>query len=310
MTRSTAGVGVRMARPFVLIALLCAAGCGSHRVPPTATTPPAGGPAAAGERSSPPAPPPPPARPASPRTIEASDPQLAEALLRATVFPSAAAHRQVALEYRRVGVFDKAFDHFADALALEPSDAISHEGIARIWRDWGAPNLGLGAAYRAVHFAPRSASAANTLGTLMQALGHLPEAESWYDRALVLEPKAWYALNNICYVQILRRQPTALGICQSAAAAAGPGVATARNNLALALAATGDMPAAKRWFRRAGEPAVAAYNYGIALMAIRDYSGAADAFTEALDADPGSTLTAARVRQARDADQQEREQAR
>jgi tetratricopeptide (TPR) repeat protein len=210
----------------------------------------------------------------------------------------------VAVEYRRVGVLDKAFDHFAAAVDLDPADAASHEGMARIWRDWGAPQLGLGSAYRAVHFAPRSAGAANTLGTVLQALGHLPEApeaESWYGRALLLEPRAWYALNNICYVRIMRRQPSALSVCEEAAAAAGPATAVAKNNLALAFAASGDMAGAQQWFRRANTPSVAAYNYGITLMATRDYAGAAVAFADALDADPTSTLAAQRARQARQA---------
>jgi tetratricopeptide (TPR) repeat protein len=285
-----------------VLAVLCAAGCASHRAARAAAPPPPAGEPVAAARpdataqagaAEPSAPP----RAAS-GTIEAADQRLAEALLRATALPSVTTHREAAIEYRRVGIMDKAFDHFAAAVALDQGDASSHEGMARIWRDWGTPQLGLGSAYRAVHFAPGSAAAANTLGTLLQALGHLPEAETWYGRALSLEPGAWFALNNICYVRIMRRQPTALEICEKAAAAS-PNTATAKNNLALALAASGDMVGAKQWFRRAGTPAVAAYNYGIALMATRDYAGAAVAFADALDADPTSTLAAQRARQAR-----------
>lgn len=239
-----------------------------------------------------------PRRPLSP-TMETSDAPLAAALLRAAVASSGAAYREVALEYRRLAVFDKAHDYFERAIALDPADAVSHEGTARIWRDWGTPQFGLPPAYRAVYFAPKSAAAANTLGTVLQALGRLPEAEGWYGRALALAPDAWYALNNICYVQIMRRQASAIGSCSRAVAAAGPGVSTAKNNLALAHAAAGDMPAARQWFRRAGEPAIAHYNYGIALMATREYSDAAAAFADSLNADPTSTLAAARARQAR-----------
>jgi tetratricopeptide (TPR) repeat protein len=241
----------------------------------------------------------PPRRPLSP-TVETSDSRLAAALLRATAVPSAAAHRDVALEYRRLGVFDRAHDYFERAIALDPADAVSHEGVARIWRDWGTPQFGLPPAYRAVYFAPRSAAAANTLGSVLQALGRLPEAEGWYVRALALAPDAWYALNNICYVQIMRRQPSAIESCRRAVAAAGPDVTMPKNNLALAHAAAGDMPSARQWFRRASDhPATAHYNYGITLMATREYTAAAAAFADSLNADPTSTLAAARARQAR-----------
>ena len=239
-----------------------------------------------------------PRRPLSP-TLEASDPLLAAAILRATVAPSAAAYREVALQYRRLAVFDQAHDAFERAIALDPADAVSHEGVARIWRDWGTPQFGLPPAYRAVYHAPRSAAAANTLGTVLQALGRLPEAEGLYVRALALAPDAWYALNNICYVQIMSRQALAIESCRRAVAAAGPGISTPTNNLALAHAAAGDMPGARQWFKRAGEPATAHYNYGIALMATREYSGAAAAFADSLNADPTSTLAAARAHQAR-----------
>ena len=43
----------------------------------------------------------------------------------------------------------------------------------RVWRDWGLPALALGDAHRAIYYAPQSASARNTYGTVMQALGQL-----------------------------------------------------------------------------------------------------------------------------------------
>jgi tetratricopeptide (TPR) repeat protein len=239
-----------------------------------------------------------PVRPPS-ETLERSNTRLAAALLRVQVAPSAAAHRDLAREYRLAGVLDKAHESFERAIRMQPDDAASHEALARIWRDWGTPQLGLGAAYRAVHFAPKSAGPANTLGTVLQSLGNLVEAERWYRRALALSPDAWYALNNICYVQIMRREPTAIDVCRRAVAAAGPDVPTAKNNLALAHAAGGDLPGARQWFRRANDPATAHYNYGITLMATRDYAQAAVAFADALDADPTSSLAAARAHQAR-----------
>jgi hypothetical protein len=83
-------------------------------------------------------------------TLEASDPGLSKALTRLRLLPSAEAHRAVALEYRRLKVDDTAFDHLKAALRLDPADANAYDELARIWRDWGFPHLGLPDSARAV----------------------------------------------------------------------------------------------------------------------------------------------------------------
>ncbi len=233
------------------------------------------------------------------QTVESTDSQLSAALLHAAIAPSAAAYRQVAYEYRRVGVLDQAHEYFTRAVKADPADAASHEGLARIWRDWGTPHLGLGDAYRAVHYAPDSPSAANTLGTVLQALGYTAEAKEWYGRALAMDPQAWYALNNLCYAAIMTRE-LAIDMCRAAVAAA-PDAKAPRHNLALAHAAAGDLEGAKKWFRRAGDTAEAHYNYGITLMGRREFAAAADAFRQALQLDPRHAEAAMRVRQAQQA---------
>ena len=233
------------------------------------------------------------------QTVESTDPLLAAALLEAAATPGPAAFRRVAREYRRVGILDQAHEYFTRAVHLDPADAASHEGLARIWRDWGTPHLGLGDAYRAVHYAPDSPSAANTLGTLLQALGYASEAKEWYGRALALDPQAWYALNNLCYAAIMTRE-VAIDMCRAAVTAA-PDARAPRNNLALAHAAAGDLDGAKRWFRRAGDTAEAHYNYGVTLMGRREYAEAAAEFRKALQLDPLHAQAVVRVRQAEQA---------
>jgi tetratricopeptide (TPR) repeat protein len=231
-------------------------------------------------------------------TLESSDERLKAALALLAVMPTAEVHSQVAMEYRRLRVLDHAQEHFAAAVKLNPKDAVSRDGMARIWRDWGFPNLALPEAQRAVADAPRSATAANTLGTILQALGKFDDAKRWYWRAVTLDANAWYALNNLCYAEIMTRQPYAIAMCERAVAAA-PDSVTARNNMALAHAASGDLDGAKTWFRRATDTATADYNYGIVMMSERKYRDAQEAFRSALLADPDSTLAAARARQAR-----------
>jgi tetratricopeptide (TPR) repeat protein len=270
----------------LLVAVTLVSACGSHRIAAAAPDGPK-----------------PSARPPAPQTmaltLESQDQRLAAALLAVAIAPRADTYRHAAREYRRLGVLDKAHEYFSLAVAMDATDAASYDGLARIWRDWGTAPLGLADAYRAVYYAPQSAAAANTLGTLLQAIGDMEAAKLWYARAVHLDPSAWYALNNLCYAAILTRE-SAVNFCQAAVDAA-PGVKArmAQNNLALAHAAAGDMSGAKTWFRRASEPATASYNYGITLMATRAYVEAAAAFDEALTADPQFALAAMRARQAR-----------
>ena len=270
-------------RLWLITALVCT-GCGLHGTPTYSPTP-AVRPKTAVNRTLAP-------------TLESTDPNLQAALLALAAVPGAEAHRRVAIDYRRLGVQDAAYEHFAAAAKLEPGDAFSHDALARIWRDWGMPGNGLDDARRAVAAAPKSAAAANTLGTIFQALGEFDEAKRWYGRAAALDPDAWYAVSNLCYAQILTREPYAILTCQRAVEHA-PDASIAQNNLALAHAASGELREAKQWFRRAGDQARADYNYGIVMMSEHAYREAETAFHDALLADPQFTLAASRARQAR-----------
>jgi len=267
-----------------VLAALAASGCASHRlrsVQPGLVD-------AARQRTT----------PALATMLESTDSPLKAALARLATDPSAQAHRAVADAYMRLGVLDLAHEHYSAAVKLDPSDAASYDARARIWRDWGMPGFGLADAYRAVHFAPESPEAANTLGTVLQAIGQRDAASQWYARALGFDSHAWYAVNNLCYLDVLMRRSTAVVLCQQAVAAAAGDARTARNNLALAYAAAGDFVSARQWFQRANDPATAAYNYGIVMMALREYGTAASAFQTALTTNPGFDLAATRERQA------------
>ena len=267
---------------WLVMLSLASTGCGLHR---------AGGKAPEATRTSKPA------QNLAP-TLESTNPKLRAALLLLVASPTAASHRQVAIEYRRLGVLDAAHEHFTMAAKLQPSDAVSYDALARLWRDWGMPKLALPDARRAVAYAPKSAAAANTLGTVFQALGELNEAKRWYNRSAALDPKAWYAVNNLCYAEILSREPYAILTCRRAVESA-PDAATARNNLALAHAAAGQLQEARQWFRHASDKATADYNYGIVMMSAHAYRDAEAAFQSALMTDPQFTLAASRARQAR-----------
>lgn len=241
-----------------------------------------------------------PSRQQNAATLERTDPALVAARLRLETAPTAENHRLVAASYVRLGVFDAAYDHFTAALRLDPRDSASLDGLARIWRDWGFPNQGLGPAYRAIAFAPNAPAPRNTLGTLLVGLGQPAAARMAFERALGLDPGAPYVLNNLCYATVLEGDGArAIARCR-AAVDADPAQTTARNNLALAYATAGDFAAASREFRETGDAVAERYNMGVALFATRHYQEAADAFGEAAALRPSLTIARQRARQARE----------
>src|SRR5688500_4537242 len=131
-----------MRHSWLLVAAMLVSACGSHRI--AAALPDA--PKASGESR--------PAKavpvPVMAMTLESQDQRLAAALLAVDIAPGAETYRQLGHEYRRVGILDKAHENFSNAVKLDPTDATSHDALARIWRDWGTAPLGLGDAYRAV----------------------------------------------------------------------------------------------------------------------------------------------------------------
>ena len=130
-------------------------------------------------------------------TIEQRDPELRDALADLLKGPSVARHLKVAEEYARVGVSDQAYDQYTAALALEPRNAAAYEGRARLLRDVGLSGLALSDAHWARFLAPRSASARNTLGTILERQGHCADALAQYREAVRLQPEASWAKQNV-----------------------------------------------------------------------------------------------------------------
>ena len=207
--------------------------------------------------------------------------------------------RRVANEYARLGVYDQAESYLSRALKLDPRDAASWEARAQAWRDMSLPERALPDAQRAIFYAPRSASARNTLGTILFALNQPAEAAQAFNQAIAIDPGATWARNNLCYITLLAGD--AKGAIEQCAAAVStdPKLVVARNNLALVYAADGRLDDARREFMAAGSPAEGHYNFGIVLMARRDYAQALAEFEAAGHADPKFDAAFARAREAR-----------
>ncbi|MEO5897253.1 MAG: hypothetical protein ABIS06_16300 [Vicinamibacterales bacterium] len=203
--------------------------------------------------------------------------------------PSARSQLQVAREYARLGILDMAQSWTGRALRREPRFAEGHEFMARIWRDWRMPDVGLSSAHLAVQYDSRSASAQNTLGTLLDALGRIDEARTAYSVALLLDPRAEWALNNLCYLEMRAgRFDDARRNCEAALIVA-PALLVAHNNLALTYAAAGQIATASEAFLAAGDQAAGYYNIGIVHLSYRRYADAALAFEQAIKVRPAFT---------------------
>lgn len=230
--------------------------------------------------------------------VETWDPVLAAALAVLEAEPTAANHRQVASAYLSFGVTDIAHRHLSAAIALDPSDAVAYEARARIWRDWGFARLGIGDAHRAVYYAPQSAEAENTLGTLLQALGEPADARHAYERALTLDNRAAYVASNLCYLLLAQGEMAGAEAACRRAVAADPASTTAHNNLGLVYATAGRMDDAEAAFLEGGGQAWASFNLGLVYLATGDVARARDRFAEALRHDPRLDASRVRLRQA------------
>ena len=238
-------------------------------------------------------------RPGYTPTVEAGDATLTAALLSLRVRPSAGAHRLVARQYLRLGITDVAHEHFTAAVRLDSKDAVSWDGLARIWRDWGFPRLALPDASRAVYYAPQSPVVHNTLGTVLQALGRRVEARAEYERALQADATAAYALTNLCYGWVLEGEAAKGAEACRQALRVNPSLEAARNNLAVAYTANGELSAALDVLAGSGNTARAAYNAGVLHLARRQYQEALKAFDKALTLRPPFAAAELMARQAR-----------
>jgi len=232
------------------------------------------------------------------KTAETENGTLASALQDLRIGPTPARHLAVAEGYRRLGILDQALDHYQAARRMNPSSAAAYDGMARVWRDWHLPEFGLGDSHRAIYFAPRSPEALNTLGTILQALGKVQEAEAVFAKAVAIEPAAGYAFNNLCYAAILASDPEAVATCRRALAAS-PGLRATSNNLALALGLTGELGLAQEAFAQTGTAADTAYNMGMVYFARREFTEADKAFRQATMLNPRARAAWQRLEQVR-----------
>lgn len=152
-------------------------------------------------------------------TLEVTSGALQRALAALEAQPTSDRVLDVATAYLREGVSDRAYDHLAAGLRHDKTNAALHDALARIWRDWGFPARALSYAHAAVYYAPRSAEARNTLGTVLWALGQRDEAGKAFGASTELDPEGAYGWQNRCAVALADgRTAAAIDWCRRATA--------------------------------------------------------------------------------------------
>ena len=134
-------------------------------------------------------------------TLEATSPRLREQLAALGATPSVDGYLAVASTYLGHGVDDRAFDYLMSGLVRYPRASALHDAVARMWRDWNLPDRALRHAYLAVRYAPASAPAHNTLGTVLWALSAREAAARAFADAVALDADAAYAAENVCHAE-------------------------------------------------------------------------------------------------------------
>ena len=181
-------------------------------------------------------------KPASCRPSNRSDPVLAAALLPLAVHETADESSLVAAAYRNAGVLDYAYRHYQRALEAR---AVRQRCTTRAWRGCGGtgacPTWRWATRYRAIHCQPKSASAHNTLGTVLQSLGQHAKREARLRASAARSTRsAAFALNNLCYLALPEGNGAAAQQACERALALDPTTASRRGtNLALAYAHAG-----------------------------------------------------------------------
>ena len=152
-------------------------------------------------------------------SLETSDAALRSALARVAIAPTVEHHLDVSRAYRVRGIMDHALDYLNRSLAVNGPTAVVYDERARLWRDWGYPAQGLADAHRAVYLAPESPAFRNTLGTVLYRVGQAHNAVKQFEEVVRLEPDAWYALANLCFVHSVQgRTREAIPLCRRATA--------------------------------------------------------------------------------------------
>ena len=176
----------------------------------------------------------------------------------------------LAARYEQLGSPDLAVEHYRLAAARFPDSVEVHVALARGLRSMGLKDLAVKTLSEFIGRNPKaSADAHSWLGIMEDERGNFQRGEQAHRAALVLEPKRDGLYNNLGYNLLLQGRTQDAATEFRAALKLDPHSEIARNNLALALAASPKEALAE--LQAHSDPAAAHNNLAVLLIEQRRY---------------------------------------
>jgi Tfp pilus assembly protein PilF len=158
-------------------------------------------------------------------------------------------HFGLALQYQRLGQFDRALAQYRILLARHDDSAEIHDNLGLLYADHGDAANAMAEFRRALDIDPGSVKAHNNLGVTLMRAGRLTDAAAEFHSALAPDPDSVEPLVNLALVQkAAGRLPEARELLERAVRL-DPRSAGAHYNLAVVADETGDSSLAIEHYR-------------------------------------------------------------
>jgi tetratricopeptide (TPR) repeat protein len=155
-----------------------------------------------------------------------------------------------AVSARAAGLVDEAFASERAALAIDPSNALAHNGLGLLYVDVGRHAEARQSFTQATILDPTNAAYQVHLGHAARELGDLQAAEASYLRALAIDPRTPDALNGLGVVLVQTRRADQAVSRLEEAVALEPAFVEAQLNLGIARQEIGDRAGARAAYER------------------------------------------------------------
>ncbi len=194
--------------------------------------------------------------------------------------------RSIGLTLMRGGEPRRALPYLERLARFEPEKAAPLCYLARAYMDLAMWEQARGSIDRALVIEPRSATAQDLLGMLLDTRGDHDGAIDAHRRAIAFDPRNATFRNNLGFSYYLGHRYVDAVAAYREALRLRPNTPRVHNNLAFALAKLDQLAEASEHFRLGGTPAEAANNLGIAYEDRGDLEHAYEAYAAAAQADP------------------------
>ncbi len=207
-------------------------------------------------------------------------------------------HFRIATALGKLGKKEEALAEYRAELRVNPTHAGSYTRIAQIMEERGDLDATV-RAYRAAltidNTAPKIRS---DLAEVLSRHGRPEEAEALYREVIRTRPGYFWAHIGLGTLLFKKGDMESSAVSYKAALALAPEHPGVRENLGLALLRAGHAEEARVSLRQAVDGGVenarVYYLLGTSLMALKDFPGAVDAFSQAVNLEPSSTVYRAR----------------